>query len=407
MGKKRKQAKQTSGSLPSRRQKKRRKVKGKGFNYGAKMTREAGSRVARLNDENIASAEVKSCGTSTIFPRVTSFSRMLLLSSKLGRLSSIKNVFVLVGWLKRMFGCGLQTLGEQFLSEKDLKRRRDGENKFEEIVRRMEALEEEVQFLKAENLKMRNNDSCYKGCSNASTSLTHRQGLSEGSRSSIDAPVPQAPPPPPPPPPVLAPPPPPLACLKKNQKQKVLHSKENESMPPRTFVTLEDLKNVKLRKVNAGKDKENVLIDSESEITDCDLRKQSSRAFLKRVVGQKENMPQCVVNLNDIKRITLKRTKSSENELNTVKLRSPEEMVVMRRNLRKVNVVRSPGGTPLMSDRNDESGTGVTPMMTRALRRKFEQAHPYSPDSPKGRRKSFSPLNTPSPLSMSTKKVWS
>lgn len=112
MGKKRKQAKQTSGSLPSRRQKKRRKVKGKGFNYGAKMTKEAGSRVARLNDENIASAEVKSCGTSTIFPRVTSFSRMLLLSSKLGRLSSIKNVFVLVGWLKRMFGCGLQTLGE-------------------------------------------------------------------------------------------------------------------------------------------------------------------------------------------------------------------------------------------------------------------------------------------------------
>lgn len=43
---------------------------------------------------------------------------------------------------------------QQFLSEKDLKRRRDGENKFEEIVRRMEALEEEVQFLKAENLKV-------------------------------------------------------------------------------------------------------------------------------------------------------------------------------------------------------------------------------------------------------------
>ena len=68
-------------------------------------------------------------------------------------------------------------------------------------------------------LQMRNNDSCYKGCPNASTLLTHRQGLglSEGSCSSIDAPVPQAPPPPPPPPPVPAPPPPPLACLKKNQ----------------------------------------------------------------------------------------------------------------------------------------------------------------------------------------------
>ncbi|XP_015760322.1 PREDICTED: proline-rich protein 11-like [Acropora digitifera] len=81
----------------------------------------------------------------------------------------------------------------------------------------MEALEEEVQFLKAENLKIRNNDSCHKVCPNASTLLTHRQGLSEGSHSSIDPPVPQAPPPPPPPPPVPAPPPPPLACLKKNQ----------------------------------------------------------------------------------------------------------------------------------------------------------------------------------------------
>ena len=54
------------------------------------MRKEAASRVARLNDEHTTSAEVKFCGTSTIFLRVTSFSRMLLFSSKLGRLSSIK-----------------------------------------------------------------------------------------------------------------------------------------------------------------------------------------------------------------------------------------------------------------------------------------------------------------------------
>ena len=48
----------------------------------------------------------------------------------------------------------IQSFSQQFLSEKDHKRRRDGENKFEEIVRRMETLEEEVQFLKAENLKV-------------------------------------------------------------------------------------------------------------------------------------------------------------------------------------------------------------------------------------------------------------
>ena len=47
-------------------------------------------------------------------------------------------------------------------------------------------------------------------------------------------------------------------------------------------------------------------------------------------------------------------------------------MVVMRRNLRKVNIERSPGGTPAVSDRNYENGTGLTPMMTRALRRKFQ-----------------------------------
>lgn len=47
-------------------------------------------------------------------------------------------------------------------------------------------------------------------------------------------------------------------------------------------------------------------------------------------------------------------------------------MVVMRHNLRKVNITRSPGGTPLVSGKNCEHGTGLTPMMTRALRRKFQ-----------------------------------
>lgn len=44
----------------------------------------------------------------------------------------------------------------------------------------------------------------------------------------------------------------------------------------------------------------------------------------------------------------------------------------MRRNLRKVNITRSPGGTPLVSERNYENGTGLTPMMTKALRKKFQ-----------------------------------
>lgn len=46
-------------------------------------------------------------------------------------------------------------------------------------------------------------------------------------------------------------------------------------------------------------------------------------------------------------------------------------MIVLRRNLRKVSQRRSPGGTP-MNKTIQETGVGLTPMMTRALRKKFE-----------------------------------
>lgn len=46
-------------------------------------------------------------------------------------------------------------------------------------------------------------------------------------------------------------------------------------------------------------------------------------------------------------------------------------MVVLRRNLKKVSHKRSPGGTPL--DKTiQETGIGLTPMITRALRKKFQ-----------------------------------
>ena len=44
----------------------------------------------------------------------------------------------------------------------------------------------------------------------------------------------------------------------------------------------------------------------------------------------------------------------------------------MKRNLRKVNICRSPGGTPVVSEKVLEHGTGLTPMMTRALKKKFQ-----------------------------------
>ncbi|XP_053552491.1 proline-rich protein 11 [Bombina bombina] len=51
----------------------------------------------------------------------------------------------------------------------------------------------------------------------------------------------------------------------------------------------------------------------------------------------------------------------------------------LRRQLRKVNMIRSPGGTPIYNRDNKENGTGLNPMMTKALRQKFQLAHPKSP----------------------------
>ena len=54
--------------------------------------------------------------------------------------------------------------------------------------------------------------------------------------------------------------------------------------------------------------------------------------------------------------------------------RTPDEngnMTAIRNKLRKVNIERSPGGTPLVRSTVD-NGEGFTPMMTRALRKKFQ-----------------------------------
>ena len=42
------------------------------------------------------------------------------------------------------------------------------------------------------------------------------------------------------------------------------------------------------------------------------------------------------------------------------------------------NLFRSPGGTPLHSKENTECGSGLTPIMTQALRRKFQASHGVS-----------------------------
>ncbi|XP_007445281.2 proline-rich protein 11-like [Python bivittatus] len=47
-----------------------------------------------------------------------------------------------------------------------------------------------------------------------------------------------------------------------------------------------------------------------------------------------------------------------------------------RKHLKKVAIKRSPGGTPMNNKENIETGTGLTPIMTQALRRKFQARPP-------------------------------
>ncbi|KYO32241.1 proline-rich protein 11 [Alligator mississippiensis] len=51
----------------------------------------------------------------------------------------------------------------------------------------------------------------------------------------------------------------------------------------------------------------------------------------------------------------------------------------LRKHLKRVDIKRSPGGTPLNNKENMATGTGLTPIMTQALKRKFQMAHPKSP----------------------------
>ncbi|PFX18141.1 Proline-rich protein 11 [Stylophora pistillata] len=166
---------------------------------------------------------------------------------------------------------------------------------------------------------------------------------------------------------------------------KPITSQENKSTVSRTLVTLEDLKKVKLKKVKQADEKDKENTEPESKKIGFKLNK-----------SDKQNDKHCLVTLRDLKSVRLKKNKEDDS-LEKIRLRTPEEMVVMRRSLRKVNISRSPGGTPVVSDKALEHGTGLTPMMTRALRKKFQHAHPYSsPDSP-SKRQSLSPMTIRSP----------
>ncbi|XP_048838904.1 proline-rich protein 11 isoform X2 [Brienomyrus brachyistius] len=239
---------------------------------------------------------------------------------------------------------------------------RDQTRQLETLRGQVEELQKEMVFLRDAVQPIRGADpACC--CSRAGSAVD-----------SVPAPIPLAPPPPPPPPPPPLPPlpllPPPDAAPRRpvivvtKKASSASFPKENVRL---STVTLRDLQSVKLRKVtNATVAAARVSSDMSRAplITVADLQK----VHLRR--------PHCDLALKPRLGVGILPNKSPGN---------------LRKQLKKVQINRSPGGTPLTDKENQECGTGLTPIMTQALRRKFQIAIPRSP-SPK-LKKSFDEQN--------------
>ncbi|XP_014674689.1 PREDICTED: proline-rich protein 11-like [Priapulus caudatus] len=166
------------------------------------------------------------------------------------------------------------------------------------------------------------------------------------------------PPPPPPPPPKAAPPPPPPppppGKLNSSKKPVIKKSKKAEKPAAASLpsISLDDIKKVKLKKRSPAKT---------------------------ATPGTPEGKLRTpLITLDALRSVTLK---SSEKKRRSVGRRASKENGGggdFRSGLKRSRVDRSPGGTPLK--RNvEECGEGLTPTMTRALKKKFENTKTPSP----------------------------
>ncbi|NXX68194.1 PRR11 protein, partial [Spizella passerina] len=170
---------------------------------------------------------------------------------------------------------------------------------------------------------------------------------------SIPPPPPLPPPPPPPPPPLPPPKLPPAPLLLQRGTASKLAAPVKKDGP--MHISLKDLLNVKLKKTN------------------CSLRMDKEQSPVKP--------RRALITVTDLQSVNL-RPKSKSSPQKSL-ITSPKNQIDLRKHLKKVDIERSPGGTPLNSKENTECGSGLTPIMTRALRRKFQashsMAHPKSP----------------------------
>ncbi|XP_032072354.1 proline-rich protein 11 isoform X2 [Thamnophis elegans] len=159
-------------------------------------------------------------------------------------------------------------------------------------------------------------------------------------------------PPPPPPPPPLPPPPPPPAPLVFKRRSGPKSAPLKTDVPLQ--ITTQDLLNVKLRKTKG----------------EAAMDKETSPSK-----GRK-----ALVTFRDLQSIRLQPKAPQPLPHITNFLNTPNrDGLDFRKHLKKVAIKRSPGGTPMNNKENIETGTGLTPLMTQALRRKFQLAHPKSP----------------------------
>ncbi|XP_075296317.1 proline-rich protein 11 [Opisthocomus hoazin] len=165
------------------------------------------------------------------------------------------------------------------------------------------------------------------------------------------APPPPLPPPPPPPLPPPKLPPAPLLLKRGNGSKALLATSLKNDGPMQ--ITLKDLLNVKLKKTDRG----------------LRMNKAESPVRTRRAL----------ITVSDLQGVSLRpKSKPSAHVSNSLTT-PPKNQFDLRKRLKKVNIQRSPGGTPLHSKENTECGSGLTPIMTQALRRKFQMARPRSP----------------------------
>ncbi|XP_072446105.1 uncharacterized protein prr11 isoform X4 [Chiloscyllium punctatum] len=198
--------------------------------------------------------------------------------------------------------------------------------------------------------------------------------------------LPQPPPPPPPPP---LPPPSvfvqkPLQIQRKTRSENSLQALSKEINRPLS-ITMKDLINVKLRKTTDGfeikkTDPERIggsLSVTVKELLEVKLRKLQNKVNeLEMNTPEKKRSP--LVTISDLQGFNFQ-TKANQLQKSAKMMNTPHKPVVdFRQRLKKVAIERSPGGTPLHKE-NRDTGTGLTPVMTQALKRKFKMAHPKSP----------------------------